>query len=220
MFGFFFGPITSDALGQLRIISVVVDGDRVVLSDGSRIQLLGVDAPEKHSSAKLTREALLTGRSEQAVLRQGEISAAYVTALALGSRVVVEYETNRRVYTRPGGAYLPAYVYIADERGNIEYCLNERLLGEGYAFLDQTSLFSKRPEYEQLVIAAQRDRLGLWAEGGPVVPAKSRASEGMDPITACRDEKACIWVSQEGSSTTVGTWQSKPGQRCSCALQP
>ena len=207
------------ARAQLSRISIVVDGERIVLSDGTRILLLGVDAPEKHPSARLTREAVDTGRSEEAVARQGEIAAAYLSAIALGRPVLIVYDHPRPEVDAPGGPYVPAIVYVADERGAVEFCLNERMIEDGYARVDPAAEFARRSEYEQLEAAARIAGAGLWAELPPVftpVPVQSRPSEGADPLSRCRDHPGCVWVTMEGNPAGPGLWRSKPGARCPC----
>ena len=96
-------PFAHVANAQHTQVVLVVDGERLVLSDGARLQLLGIDAPEKHPSGKMTEEAVRMGRSDRAVARQGEIAAAYLSALALGNRVEVRYQKPRPVRGIPGG---------------------------------------------------------------------------------------------------------------------
>ena len=206
-----------EAHAQLNVISIVVDGDRIVLSDGTRIQLKGIDAPEKHISAKLEEDAARAGRSKDIEMRLGEISAAYLTAIGLGHSVIVEYEGPAAEW-RPGGPYVPAIVYVTDERGKAIYSLNEKLLEDGYAYHAPLPSFSLNSRYAQLARTAKATKLGLWAEPdvfGAASRPVGRSSEGMDLNSTCRTDSACQWVSQ--SVGGVGFWQSKPGRRCPCA---
>lgn len=206
---------------QLRHISAVVDGDRIVLSDGTRIQLMGLDAPEKHYSAKLTRDAARSGRSEEAIAQQGEIAAAYLSAISLGERVIVS--DTEKAYVAPGGPYIQAIVHVADERGHIVFSLNERMLADGYAYFDSRAVFARRAEYADLAHNAKTAGLGLWAlpgaYGRPSGLPDSRNSEGMDPLGRCRDEPTCVWVTGSSGGEGVGFWRSKPGMKCSCDAQ-
>ena len=47
---------------QTAWVKRVVDGDRVLLMNGERVRLIGVDTPEVHESRKLYRDAERSGK--------------------------------------------------------------------------------------------------------------------------------------------------------------
>ena len=62
-------------------VSAIIDGERLVLSDGARVQLIGVDAIEKFSVADITKEVGRLGVDEESVRAKGAIAASYVSLL-------------------------------------------------------------------------------------------------------------------------------------------
>ena len=58
----------------------VVDGDTLLLTNGERVRLIGVDTPEVHKSKKLNRDAERTGRDINPI-----VALAAFTALIAAS---------------------------------------------------------------------------------------------------------------------------------------
>lgn len=199
-------------VGQSIRVNAVVDGERVVLSNGKRIKLAGVDAPEYHASMQLSKEALLTGRTEEAVKRQGEIAFAYLRMLAMDQRVQVQYEpaANHSVDT-----YILAYLHVLDQRGRIAYTLNSRMIDDGYASVDTADGVAMADTYSILEAEARKQGKGLWAENSPYsfsTPGERHPSSGASLQSSCAVDAACVWIG-EGRS---GMWKSRPGRKCPC----
>ena len=58
-------PISSQATdSQTAWVKRVVDGDTLLLTNGERVRLVGVDNPEVHESKKLYRDAKRSGREK------------------------------------------------------------------------------------------------------------------------------------------------------------
>lgn len=205
-----------ELLAQSSTVTMIVDGDRLVLSDGRKIKLAGIDAPEKHPSAKLMRDVIATGSSEDAIINQGIKSANYLTQLAGGWQVEVISlgETD-------DAGYLPAIVFVSDNVGRPLYNLNKRMLSAGYAIAyikaesDYTSQF---PSFEE---QARISKKGLWGRDGIFVAPQKVTSRNTDAVSlsaSCAKDAACVWVSSSGTvNTLIGMWQSRPGKICSCA---
>lgn len=220
--------MTPRAGAQVVRATAVIDGDRLVLDDGTRIQLAGVDAPERHLSPKMTDDALAAGHDLTREERLGAISAAYMAALVRGKPLVVDRlghpvtpsETEEEVYE-------PALVYVADERGRVSYELNARMLADGYARLDFNHAAGDLNFYIGLYREAKTRGLGLWAPEPKVVAtpeqsdAVTRPSDEADPgESVCTTHAACIWVTADSSGVGPGTWESRPGTQCPCAGKP
>ncbi|MEZ4702728.1 MAG: thermonuclease family protein [Rhodothermales bacterium] len=220
-----FAPL---AAAQVVRATAVIDGDRLVLDDGSRIRLAGVDAPERHPSPKMTEDALAAGHDLAREERLGAISAAYMAALVRGKPLVVDrlglpeapQDTEEEVYE-------PALVYVADERGRASYELNARMLADGYARLDFDQVAGDLTVYVGLYREAKMRGLGLWAPepgvvgAADVTEAATRPSDESDPgESACTTHTACIWVTADSSGAGPGTWESRPGTQCPCAGKP
>lgn len=203
------------ASGQSLSITAVVDGERIILSDGTRIKLAGVDAPEFHPSTQLSQKALLTGKAEEAVRRQGAIAFAYLRVLAVDRAVQVQYEPGPRLDHE---AYKPAYVHVLDQRGRIAYTLNSRMIEDGYASVDTKTEVTMAGTYSVLERKAREKGKGLWATNPPYimsVPGERHSSEGASLQSACAINPACVWM---GEGYT-GMWRSRTGRKCPCSDQ-
>jgi hypothetical protein len=166
----------------------------------------------------MTREAALTGKNEEAVLRQGKIAAAYLRMLALGKPSLIEYDDQgpRGASTGERRTYQPAYLYIVDQQGRVLYGLNERMLSDGYAVHDASRRYTHEAAFKDLEADARRESRGLWAPGSPFAhstPPASRPSSGADVQSRCRIDPGCVWVGQVNGA---GYWQARPGHTCAC----
>ncbi len=203
-------------VAQTSRVSIVVDGDRIVLSDGRKVSLLGIDAPEKHSSAKLTRDALSVGVEEAFVIQQGKLAGDYLNHMVGGMRVILTV-----VSPKDAEGYMPAMVYLADAVGRPQYSINQRMIEKGYAVTDYNINFAELAQYRVLEENARRAKRGLWARGSIVIKpqeVESNKSQMIDATSSCARDSACVWVSAGGGvQSGAGMWQSRAGRKCACA---
>lgn len=136
-----------ETLGQgPHRVERAVDGDTLLLANGARVRLQGVDTPETKHPRKPPEPF-------------GREAWAYTARLVEGTEVRLEFDTHR---LDRYGRFL-AYVYVGD------VFLNERLiqLGLGRACLQ----FAYRSDMKRRFAAAQREarqkRLGIWSLSGP-----------------------------------------------------
>ena len=146
----FTGIITADAQRKpvFRYYPVmrVTDGDTFRAADGSAkgmiIRLIGVDAPELHSSRNKLKHEF------------GDEAAHYLEKLIGGKRVRFEYDVDR---TDKYGRTL-AYVYLED--GTF---VNAKLIANGYANI---MTIPPNVKYQELFLKlerrARRREAGLW----------------------------------------------------------
>ncbi len=184
---------TGEAIAQPLTVTMVVDGDKLVLSDGSKIRLAGIDAPEVHPSEKLSRDALTNGKSEQRVIHQGRQAAAHLAAMAGGQHV-------RAVFVAHLGyeAYKPAMVYVTDEQGKIRYGINQKMVEDGFAVavVDEQQVATQR--FEALETQARLEKRGLWVTNEIFIAPRAVTSQKADPFTMsgkCMRNDACVWIS-------------------------
>jgi len=135
-------------------VSRVVDGDTLMLENGERVRLIGIDTPEMHASDKLTRDARQTGQEASAIQELGRQAYEFTKALVEGKRVSLEFDAERYdKYKR-----LLAYVYLKD--GTF---VNAEIVQQGYA-----SLMTFPPnvkyadQFRKLYAEARENRRGLW----------------------------------------------------------
>jgi endonuclease YncB( thermonuclease family) len=86
-------PLRADSL----FIKRVVDGDTVLLSNGEKVRLIGVDTPEVHASQKLNKDAERSKRSREVIRALGKQSSQFVKQVAEGRPARLEYEKSNKV---------------------------------------------------------------------------------------------------------------------------
>ena len=137
------------------MVERVVDGDTVVLADGRRLRLIGIDTPE----------TVAPGEPVQCF---GPEASARTKSLVEGRAVTLEKdvsETDR--YDR-----ILRYVYLPDGR-----MLNEVLVAEGYARAIRYPPDVKYAgRFESAEATARDARLGLWGAGCPEVEPTATAT--------------------------------------------
>ncbi len=126
---------------NLHLVERVVDGDTFVIIGGTKVRLIGADAPE----------ARLGVSSEP----YGKEAASFTKKMIEGLQVKLVYDVQQRdQYGR-----VLAYVYLEDGR-----FLNEMLVREGYA-----QIYTVPPNVAQVDILqeaqqyALENKLGLWS---------------------------------------------------------
>jgi len=88
----------------------VVDGDTLLLTNGERVRLIGVDTPEIHESKKLYRDAERTGRDIKTITAMGQKASAFTKSLVDRKEVRLEYDqANAHISHRDKYGRIPAY---------------------------------------------------------------------------------------------------------------
>jgi len=138
------------------LVRRAVDGDTLVLQDGQRVRLIGIDTPEMHESDKLFRDAQRSRTDIQTIMALGRRSYEFTRNLVEGKRVRLEFDVEK--YDKYGR--LLCYVYLSD--GTF---VNAKIVQEGYA-----SLLSIPPNlkyadlFHSLYQQARENKRGLWKE--------------------------------------------------------
>lgn len=143
--------------GEWHTVQRVIDGDTLVLENGERVQLLGVDTPQiKHP--KKPDEYF------------GEEAFAFTRRMVEGKRVRLEFDQANA----PSGyrdRYQRVLGYLFLEDGTL---LNAELIKQGYGYVSPRDPFTRREEFQRLEREAKETRRGLWAE-------RTDAAEGQSP---------------------------------------
>ncbi len=139
----------------------VVDGDTLLLADGTRVRLIGVDTPE-------------SVKPDTPVEPWGLEASAFTRAFVEGGDVRLEWDRGRQ--DRFGRAL--AYVWVG------ERMLNEELLRAGLARATLGYPFSeeKKARFRRAQEEARRARRGIWSErekGGRRRAEKRRSNAGL-----------------------------------------
>lgn len=147
------------ACAHTFMVTRVVDGDTVVLSDDRKIRLIGVDTPELHESEKLERDIIHTRRDKATIQALGEKAAEFTRKLVEGKEVRVRY--GRQKEDRYGRTL--AYLYLRD--GTF---VNEEIIRRGFGNAYIKFPFRHMKKFQRDEKTARESRRGLWGkDGGP-----------------------------------------------------
>jgi micrococcal nuclease len=138
------------------LVKRVIDGDTLLLEDGQRVRMIGIDTPEIHESRKLYRDSKKNSQDVEAIKNMGRKSYEFTKKLIEGKMARLEFDVERK--DRYGR--LLAYVYLHD--GTF---VNAEIVRQGYA-----SLLTIPPNVKfadmflQLYRQAREKQVGLWRE--------------------------------------------------------
>jgi micrococcal nuclease len=164
-------------------VAHVVDGDTLVLEDGRRIRLIGIDTPEIHDENKLREESKVYHKDTHAVRAMGNASKAFVKKLVEGKRVQLETDifNATNAHQDKYGRTL-AYVkfdckkppqelleYFKTRGLKIQWkkknvFLNALILQCGYARMFKKFPFKYQDSFKEFEKKAKEDRMGIWRD--------------------------------------------------------
>jgi len=136
------------------LVKRAVDGDTLVLENGERVRLVGIDTPEMHESSKLYRDSQRTGQDVSAIQKLGKRAYEFTKGLVEGKRVALEFDAEKHdKYGR-----LLAYVYLKDAT-----FVNAEIVKQGYASLMTIPPNVKYADlFLKLYQEARENKRGLW----------------------------------------------------------
>ena len=135
---FFFLLSTSHA--EIHTVKRVIDGDTLLLINGEKVRLIGVDTPE-------------TKHPQKPVQYFGREAYFFTKEMIDGKEARFEFERQKR--DRYGR--LLAYVYLLD--GTF---LNAEIIKQGYGFAYTRFPFKYMEEFRRYEREARNNRKGLW----------------------------------------------------------
>ena len=136
----------------------VVDGDTLLLTNGKRVRLIGVDTPEVHESKKLYRDAERTGRDIKTIKALGRKASAFTKSLVDRKEIRLEYDqANAHIGHRDKYGRILAYVYLKD--GTL---VNAEIIRQGYGFAYTRFPFGYMEEFRRYEREARQNGRGLW----------------------------------------------------------
>jgi len=138
-----------------RLVSHVSDGDTLVLENGEKVRLLGVDTPELSSDARNHDSARRNHLDKKTVEDFAKRAKSFTESLVDGRPVRLEYDWQR---TDKYGRTL-AYVY-REEDGLL---VNSEIIRQGYGFPIVYFVFDRKEEFRKIGDEARRERRGMWA---------------------------------------------------------
>ena len=127
---------------QILICARVIDGDTIVLSNGEKVRLIGVDTTE-------------TKHPKKPVEYYGKEATAFTKRMVGGKVVKLKYDVQRRdEYDR-----LLAYVYLMN--GTF---LNAEIIKQGYGHAYTRFPFKYMEEFKLYEKEARENKRGLWTK--------------------------------------------------------
>jgi len=142
------------------VITEVMDGDSLKVSSmfkkkEKEIRLYGIDCPENKYNRKMVEEEKKLHIPAEYLLGLGKEAHKFVLSVApIGTSVTLQIEKGNEIdhYKR----HL-AYVILPDGR-----CLNEIIIGNGYARATEEYYCEQLPKYQELQFKAKRKKKGLY----------------------------------------------------------
>lgn len=171
-------PQRPDALKPERHrVAQVVDGDTLILEDGRKVRLLGVDTPEAYESEKLTRDAKRLKLKPALIQEWGRMASRYTKELASGQDVLLKFDPVNydRGHLDPYGRLL-AYVYlleakpgqwsdavyVLDEEMGWTLFLNASIVKAGFGEVFRKFPFEHKKDFFIWEDEAKTEHRGLW----------------------------------------------------------
>lgn len=179
--GVFFFPTVTPA--QFYAIEQVIDGSTLKLSDGEKVRLIGIDAPEDSPNTKAREDSQRTGQNLETLVQMGREATNWVKENFKGQKVFLKYDVQSK---DADGAQL-AYVYLYNELDSFQgmtynqrvtdlkgewwedrkqglfVFLNATIVGSGYA---QPEVVAPNVQYADLFAElyekAKQYNRGLW----------------------------------------------------------
>jgi len=133
----------TNPVGSEAVISSVVDGDTVKLSDGNKVRILGIDTPE-------------TVDPRKTVQCFGKEASEKMRSLVDGETVTLVVDSSQGDKDRYGR--LLRYIYL----DNVD--VGAKMIEEGYAYSYTKYPVAKTSYYSELESNARENKLGLWAD--------------------------------------------------------
>lgn len=130
----------SPSHAEIYKVKRVIDGDTLLLINGERVRLIGVNTPE-------------TKHPQKPVEYFGKEAHLFTKQMVEGKEARFEFERQKR--DRYGR--LLAYVYLSDET-----FLNAEIIKQGYGFAYTRFPFKYMEEFRRYEREARENRKGLW----------------------------------------------------------
>ncbi|HXG51778.1 MAG TPA: thermonuclease family protein [candidate division Zixibacteria bacterium] len=146
---------------QLRRVSHVVDGDTIVLENGEKVRLIGVDTPE-------------TRHPQRPVERFGKEASAFTKSLLEGQRVLIETDPANS-HLGHKDKYGRTLAYVWTEQGKL---VNAEIIRQGYGHALTRYPFKYLPEFRDLERHAREQGNGLWSVYAENLPGPRDAGSG------------------------------------------
>jgi micrococcal nuclease len=152
-------PSSQAGDSQTAWVKRAVDGDTLLLTNGERVRLIGVDTPEVHESKKLYRDAERSGKDIKTIKALGRRASALTKKKVDKKQIRLEFDVNNAyINQRDKYGRILAYVYLTD--GTF---LNAEIVNPGYGFAYTRFPFKYMEEFRRYEREARERERGLWS---------------------------------------------------------
>lgn len=101
--------ITTLSFAETFTVERVIDRDTLKLTNGERVRLIGIDAPESMPNDKAKRDSMRSGKDIESINKMGQEATEFVKSLGLeGREVRLEFDVHESAKNQR----LLAYVYV------------------------------------------------------------------------------------------------------------
>ena len=200
--------LVTPVFAETYTVKRVVDGDILLLTNGERVHLIGIDTPEVHESDKLIRDAKRSGKDFETIIAMGKKASEFVKGLVDDKEVTLEFDVQERdkygrllayvwykaedptedcVKVLPDGTYAPCLY---------DWMLNSEIIAYGYATPMTIPPNVKYAElFEKLYQEARENKRGLWKGGVPQEAANAHSQiteQSCDAYKSCPEKLECF----------------------------
>ncbi len=168
--------LTSCGSGGPRDLRVkkVFDGDTLLLTNGEKVRLIGIDCPEVHENDKLYRDARRHKKDIAFLQAQGRRASEFTSDLVLGKKVMLTYDIEKRDQYGRLLAYVyfegtetdrgqTADLYMSECQGTPCVFLNASIVKAGLAYPMTIPPNTKHAALmKELYQTAQKEKKGFW----------------------------------------------------------
>lgn len=181
-------PNITNPVGSEAIVSEVIDGDTVKLSDDNKVRILGIDTPE-------------TVDPRKAVQCFGKEASNKMKELVDGKKVILLVDASQGDKDKYGR--LLRYIFISNTD------IGAEMIKEGYAFAYTKYPVSKMEEYKSLEKQAREGKKGLWAEntcnGSTAFPTQATTQTNTNTATNANTNTSVNTNENTNITTNINT---------------
>ena len=183
---------------QLRTVARVIDGDTIVLENGEKLRLIGVDTHEIHHPQKPVEVF-------------GHEASAFTRSLVEGQQVLVVSDPANS-HLEHKDKYGRTLAYVWNERGKF---VNAEIIEQGYGHALTRYPFKYLSEFRALEVRAKQQGNGLWLGNPEALPYTEtdrylQAAAESAPVTHMRPSPSMPSPNSKIESSRLGSYESGP----------
>jgi len=161
------------------IVTSVIDGETLQLSNDEKVRLIGIDVPASSKNVKLRDDIKNTGKDAATLIAAGKNAAKFLRKLLKNEKVVLEYDAGEKDKSGRRWAYIYFYLdpklnmeipeaWYAElspetEERQLRVFLNATMIRSGYALMKIIPPNVKFQDlFSRLQDEAKEQKRGMW----------------------------------------------------------